>query len=78
MAPRDILKVDDEEDIRILVAGILEDEGYKPRSVADSEAALSALEESPPPALLILDIWLQGSKLDGMELLSLLCKRHPN
>ncbi len=78
MAPRDILIVDDEEDIRILVAGILEDEGYEARSVANSDAALSALEKNPPPALLILDIWLQGSKLDGMELLSLLCKRHPN
>ena len=75
---RDILIVDDEEDIRMLVAGILEDEGYRPSMAAHSDAALAALEVSPPPALLILDIWLQGSQLDGMELLDLLRRRHPD
>jgi len=73
----DILIVDDEEDIRMLVAGILEDEGYKTSVAADSDAALEALEVSPPPALLILDIWLQGSTLDGMELLNMLRRLHP-
>ena len=62
---RDILIVDDEQDIRLLVAGILDDEGYQPRVAADSEAALAVLEISPPPSLLILDIWLQGSNLQG-------------
>ena len=76
--PRDILIVDDEKDIRMLVAGILEDEGYLPHVAADSEAALAMLEVSPPPALLILDIWLQGSSLDGMELLKLLRRSHPD
>ncbi len=75
---RDILIVDDEEDIRMLVAGILEDEGYQAAVAADSDAALAALEASPPPALLILDIWLQGSTLDGMELLNLLRRQHPD
>jgi two-component system nitrogen regulation response regulator NtrX len=73
----DILIVDDEEDIRMLVAGILEDEGYKTSVAADSDAALAALEVNPPPALLILDIWLQGSTLDGMELLNMLRRLHP-
>jgi two-component system nitrogen regulation response regulator NtrX len=76
--PRDILIVDDEQDIRLLVAGILEDEGYQPRVAGDSDAALAALETGPPPALLILDIWLQGSALDGMELLKLLRRTHPD
>ena len=73
----DILIVDDEKDIRLLVAGILEDEGYHPRVAGDSAAALAMLEASPPPALVMLDIWLQGSDLDGMELLKLLSRKHP-
>jgi len=72
-----ILIIDDEEDIRMLVAGILEDEGYKTSVAADSDAALAVLEFSPPPALLILDIWLQGSTLDGIELLNVLRRLHP-
>ena len=76
--PRDILIIDDEEDIRMLVAGILEDEGYQTSIAANSDAALAALESGPPPALLILDIWLQGSTLDGMELLNLLRRSHPD
>ena len=76
--PHDILIVDDEQDIRLLVAGILEDEGYRSRVAGDSAAALAMLEASPPPALMILDIWLQGSDLDGMELLKLLRRKHPD
>ncbi len=76
--PRDILIIDDEEDIRLLVAGILEDEGYQTAVAANSDAALAALESSPLPALLILDIWLQDSILDGMELLNLLRRRYPD
>lgn len=75
---RDILIVDDESDIRMLVAGILEDEGYAPRVAGDSDAALAAIEARPPPNLLILDIWLQGSALDGMDLLEIVRKRHPD
>ncbi|HIM44932.1 MAG TPA: response regulator, partial [Alphaproteobacteria bacterium] len=75
--PHDILIVDDEQDIRLLVAGILEDEGYQARVAGDSAAALAMIESSPPPALMILDIWLQGSDLDGMELLKLLRRKHP-
>ena len=64
----DILVVDDEADIRDLVAGILEDEGYSVRTAADSNAALAAIR-ARRPALLILDIWMQGGGLDGLELL---------
>jgi two-component system nitrogen regulation response regulator NtrX len=66
----DILVVDDEADIRDLVAGILEDEGYSVRTAPDSNAALAAIR-ARRPALLILDIWMQGGGLDGLELLDL-------
>ncbi len=66
----DILVVDDEADIRDLVAGILADEGYAVRVAANSEEALTALQ-ARKPALLILDIWMQGGGMDGLELLDL-------
>jgi len=72
----DILIVDDEEDIRALIAGVLEDEGYGTRTAADSDSALAALAERRP-SLLILDIWLQGSRLDGIELLDEVKRRDP-
>ncbi len=64
----DILVVDDEADIRDLVAGILEDEGYAVRTAADSGTALAAIR-ARRPSLLIQDIWMQGGGLDGLELL---------
>lgn len=64
----DILIVDDEADIRELVAGVLADEGFETRVAANSQQALAALAERRP-SLVILDIWLQGSTLDGIELL---------
>ena len=67
---RDILVVDDETDIRDLVAGILEDEGYFVRTAADSESALAAIR-ARKPSLLVLDIWMQGGGMDGLELLDL-------
>jgi two-component system nitrogen regulation response regulator NtrX len=66
----DVLIVDDEPDIRELVAGILEDEGYSVRSAADSDAALAAVR-ARRPSLLILDIWMQGGGMDGLGLLDL-------
>ena len=66
----DILVVDDEADIRDLVAGILEDEGYAVRTAADSDSALAAIR-ARRPSLLILDIWMQGGGLDGLELLDM-------
>ncbi|MCQ9154036.1 nitrogen assimilation response regulator NtrX [Acidomonas methanolica] len=64
----EILIVDDEPDIRLLVEGILTDEGYETRAAATSDQALAAFRERRP-SLVILDIWLQGSRLDGIELL---------
>lgn len=64
----DILVVDDEADIRELVAGVLEDEGYQPRLAGNSDEALEALTVRRP-SLVLLDVWLQGSRLDGLELL---------
>ncbi len=66
----DVLVVDDEADIRELVAGILSDEGYAVRTAADSESALAAIR-ARKPALLVLDIWMQGGGMDGLELLDL-------
>ena len=65
----EILIVDDEADIRELVGGILEDEGYVVRYAADSDGALEAFR-SRRPDLVLLDVWLQGSRLDGLEILS--------
>jgi len=66
----DILIVDDEADIRELVAGILEDEGYAVRVAGDSDEAQAAIR-ARRPNLLILDIWMQGGGMDGLELLDL-------
>jgi len=72
----EILIVDDEADIRDLVAGILEDEGFETRTAGDSDSALAALR-TRLPGLIVLDIWLQGSKLDGLELLDLIGEQYP-
>src|SRR5207237_2457905 len=72
----DILIIDDEADIRELVAGILQDEGYETRTARDSDSALNAIA-SRRPNLLFLDIWLQGSKLDGLQLLDNVKEQHP-
>ncbi len=72
----DILIVDDEEDIRELVAGILEDEGHGARMARNSDEALGAIE-ARRPQLILLDIWLQGSKLDGLQLLEAIKKQNP-
>src|SRR6185436_4402857 len=71
----DILIVDDEADIRDLVAGILEDEGFTTRTARDSDSALAEISNRRPH-LLFLDIWLQGSKLDGLQLLEQVKKDH--
>jgi two-component system nitrogen regulation response regulator NtrX len=64
----EVLVVDDEADIRDLVSGVLEDEGYSVRTAADSTAALEAIRDRRP-SLLLLDVWLHGSRLDGLQLL---------
>jgi two-component system nitrogen regulation response regulator NtrX len=74
--PADILIVDDEADIRDLIAGTLEDEGHSTRVARDSDEALRSIEERRPQ-LIILDIWLQGSRLDGLEVLSIIKRTYP-
>jgi two-component system nitrogen regulation response regulator NtrX len=72
----DILIVDDESDIRMAVAGVLEDEGYACREAVDSDSALRAISERRP-GLVILDIWLEGSRLDGLQLLEIILRDYP-
>ena len=72
----DVLIIDDERDIRGLIAGILADEGYTAREAWDVESALSEAADRRPH-LALLDIWLRGSRMDGMGLLAELGARHP-
>ncbi|GAU85131.1 sigma-54 dependent transcriptional regulator [Bosea sp. BIWAKO-01] len=73
----DILVVDDEVDIRELVSGLLEDEGYRTRKAGSADEALAAIA-ARRPNLVFLDIWLQGSRLDGLQVLDLIKESHPD
>ncbi|MBV1687157.1 sigma-54 dependent transcriptional regulator [Novosphingobium sp. G106] len=73
----DILIVDDERDIRELVAGVLSDEGYDCRTAGDSQSALDAVDQRRP-SLVLLDVWLHGSAMDGLEVLDALKAREPD
>ena len=73
----DILIVDDEDDIREIVSGILSDEGHGTRLARNSDEALGAIE-ARRPQLILLDIWLQGSRLDGLQLLEIIKQQHAN
>ncbi len=73
----DILVVDDEQDIRELVAGVLSDDGYETRTAASAEEALTAYDERRP-SLILLDVWLRGSSMDGLELLRIIKDRDSN
>ena len=75
--PADILIVDDEDDIRELVSGILSDEGHGTRLARNSDEALATIE-ARRPQLVLLDIWLQGSRLDGLQLLEVIKQQHQN
>ncbi|WOI34125.1 sigma-54 dependent transcriptional regulator [Tritonibacter scottomollicae] len=72
----DILIVDDERDIRELVSDILEDEGYATRKAANSDECMAAFEDTPP-SLLILDIWLKDSQMDGIDILKTVKRDFP-
>ena len=74
---RDILIIDDEDDIRDLIAGILEDEGYEARQAHDADSALNEIARRRP-SLVFLDIWMQGSRLDGLQLLDVFQTQHPD
>jgi len=73
----DVLIVEDEDDIRAMISGILEDEGYEVREAATSQDALEAVKIRKPN-LVVLDVWLKGSDMDGIELLAALKLRHKN
>ena len=72
--PLEVLVVDDEADIRELVAGVLEDEGYQVRTAGSSRTALEEIEQRRPQ-LALLDVWLQGSEMDGLQLLEEIKRR---
>ncbi len=72
----DILIVDDEADIRALTSGILEDKGHQTRQARDSTSVMSMIN-ARRPSLVLLDIWLEGSELDGMQILEVVCTEHP-
>jgi two-component system nitrogen regulation response regulator NtrX len=73
----DILIVDDERDIREVISDILGDEGYDTRLAANSDDAMAAIR-SGPPGLLILDIWLKDSRMDGIDILKTVRRDHPD
>lgn len=73
----DILIVDDELDIRELMAGILGDEGYETRLAGNSDDTLRAIQ-ARVPSMVLLDVWLQGSRMDGLELLDAIKEKHPD
>ena len=73
----DILIVDDEADIRMLIAGVLKDEGYATREAADTAQTVAAIQ-ARQPTLVILDIWLQGGGLEGIEILKQLRAEMPS
>src|SRR5580704_1079972 len=73
----EILIVDDEPDIRMLIDGILADEGYETRNAGGSDAALAAFH-ARRPSLVILDVWLQGSRMDGIGILETLQSEEPH
>ncbi|HVG50834.1 MAG TPA: sigma-54 dependent transcriptional regulator [Xanthobacteraceae bacterium] len=73
----DILIVDDEADIRELVAGILQDEGHGTRTAGNSDDAIAAIR-SRRPSLVFLDIWLQGSRADGLQVLDTIKQEYPS
>jgi two-component system nitrogen regulation response regulator NtrX len=73
----DILIVDDERDIRALIGDILEDEGYSTRLAGNSTEAMDEVEKEAP-ALMILDIWLKDSKMDGIDILKVVKRDHPD
>ncbi|WP_417208250.1 sigma-54-dependent transcriptional regulator [Antarctobacter sp.] len=73
----DILIVDDERDIRELIGDILEDEGFATRLAANSQEAMTEIN-AEPPALLILDIWLKDSKMDGIDILKTVKRDNPD
>src|SRR5947208_16920225 len=74
---QEVLIVDDEPDIRMLIEGVLGDEGYSVRQAGDADSAIVAFRHRRPN-LVILDVWLQGSRLDGLGILKVLHSEEPH
>ncbi|TAG18597.1 MAG: sigma-54-dependent Fis family transcriptional regulator, partial [Rhodobacterales bacterium] len=72
-----ILIVDDEQDIRELVGDILQDEGYTVRLAANSDDCMAEIN-AEPPSLMILDIWLKDSRMDGIDILKTVKRDNPD
>lgn len=77
MTRNTVLIIDDEQDIRDLISDILVDEGFRCSTAADSDTALKIISEKPP-TIVLLDIWLQGSNLDGLGVLEILKSKYPH
>ncbi|HUF55371.1 MAG TPA: sigma-54 dependent transcriptional regulator [Thermohalobaculum sp.] len=73
----DVLIVDDEADIRDLISDVMEDEGYATRTAEDADGTFREIDKAPPD-LVILDIWLQGSRMDGIEILKRVKRDNPD
>ncbi len=73
----DVLIVDDEPEVRDAIAAILGDEGYEVRHASDGRSALAEIDAGPP-GVMLLDIWLEGSQLDGLEVLDQVRRMHPD
>ncbi|WP_284163068.1 sigma-54 dependent transcriptional regulator [Frigidibacter sp. SD6-1] len=73
----DILIVDDERDIRELIADILRDEGFTTRLAGNSDECMDEINNEPP-ALMILDIWLKDSRMDGIDILKTVKRDNPD
>lgn len=73
-----ILIIDDEADIRGIISDILEDEGFSTHQAKNASQALDYLKSNKAPRAIILDIWLEGSDIDGIGLLKVIKSNHPN
>ena len=73
----DILVVDDERDIRELICDILQDEGFTTRMAGTSDQCMAELNKAAP-GLMILDIWLKDSNMDGIDILSHVKRDNPD
>ena len=72
-----ILITDDEKDIRDLIGDILKDEGYAVRLASNSDECMAEIN-AEPPALMILDIWLKDSRMDGIDILKTVKRDNPD
>jgi two-component system nitrogen regulation response regulator NtrX len=77
MVNNTILIIDDEADIRDLTSDILSEQGFDCIAVSNSLSAFEAINKKMP-SIVLLDIWLQGSEMDGLGILEILKQRYVN